>query len=61
MIGWLWANQGEMTVGKRNIAVVKIDVNLWRGEVMLFYQALWRAHAECTTLFRYSVQKMNSQ
>lgn len=48
-------------VGKINIAVVKIDVNLWRGEVMLLYQALWRAHAECTTLFRYSAQKMNSQ
>lgn len=61
MIGWLWASQGEMTVGKINIAVVKTDVNLWRGEVMLLYQALWRAHAECTTLFRYSAQKMNSQ
>ena len=61
MIRWLWANQGEMAVGKINIALAKIDVNLWRGEVMLLYWALGRAHAECTVLFRYSAKKMNSQ
>lgn len=61
MIGWLWANQGHMAVGKINIAVAKTDVNLWRGEVMLLYWALGRPHAESMVLFRYSANKMNSQ
>ena len=61
MIGWLWANQGKIAVGKINISLAKIDVNLWRAEVILLYWALGRVHAEHTVLFRYSAEKMNSQ
>lgn len=50
-----------MALGKINIALAQRDVNTRRSEVMLLYQALGRAHAEHTVLFRYSAKKTNSQ
>lgn len=61
MIGWLWANGGELALGKINIALAQRDVNTRRSEVMVLYQALGRAHAEHTVLSRYSAKKTNSQ
>lgn len=58
MIGWLWANQGEMAVGKINIALAKVDVNLCRGEVLLLYPAPGTPH---TGLFRYSAEMIQMQ
>lgn len=61
MIGWLWANGGELALGKINIALAQRDVNMSRSEVMLLYQTVGRAHAEHAVLFRYGAKKMNSQ
>lgn len=58
MIGWLWANEGEMAVGKINIALAEVDVNLCRGEVLLLYPAPGTPH---TDLFRYSAEMIQMQ
>lgn len=46
MVGWLWPTQGEMAVEKLKTALAKVDVNLWRGEELLLYQALRRRHTD---------------